>query len=166
MMEVQCKLYRKQYGREYFCVIPTNVYGPGDNFDLEKAHVIPSLINKFCNNKIVHVRGDGSALRQFIYSEDLAKLLLWSYDNCKSIFACPFPEISILDVVAVICEESEFNGEILFDLDYKSNGQYKKTVVPSWPLEEKPTNFREGIRKTIEWYRSQPSHSQVDQMLS
>lgn len=151
MMEVHCRLYRKQYGREYFCIIPTNVYGPCDNFDLESAHVVPALVNKFCNNSTVNIHGDGSALRQFIYSDDLAKLLLWSYENYKPCFACTWPEMSILEVVAIICEESGFKGEIIFDLD--SNGQHKKTIKPFWPFDEPPTTFREGIRKTIEWYQ-------------
>lgn len=151
MMEVHCRLYRKQYGREYFCIIPTNVYGPCDNFDLENAHVVPALVNKFCNSSKVHIHGDGSALRQFIYSDDLAKMILWSYDNYKPCFACPWPEMSILEVVAMICEESGFKGEIVFDLD--SNGQHKKTIKPFWPFDEHPTTFREGIRKTIEWYQ-------------
>lgn len=162
MMEVQCRLYRKQYNRDYICVIPTNVYGPGDNFNLENAHVIPALIRKFCESSIVHVRGDGSALRQFIYNEDLSRIIIWSYENNKNTFACPWPELSILEIVAIICEETGFKGEIIFDLD--ENGQHKKTVKHEWPLNEPPTPLREGIRKTIEWYRTQPSHSQVVRM--
>lgn len=164
MMEVQCRLYRKQYGRDYICVTPTNVYGPCDNFNIENAHVVPALIRKFCESSVVHVRGDGSALRQFIYSEDLAKIIMWAYENNKSVFACPFKEVSIIDLVAIICEEAGFKGEIIFDLDKQSNGQYKKTVKACWPLYETATELRDGIRKTIEWYRSQPSHSQAVRM--
>lgn len=161
MMEVHCRLYRKQYGRNYICITPTNVYGPCDNFNLENAHVVPALVRKFCETSNVHVHGDGSAMRQFVYSEDLAKIIMNAKEDT---FAVPSEELSILEVVAIICEETGFKGDIIFDLEKKSNGQHKKTVKSIWPLFEQPTTFREGIRKTIEWYRTSPFHSQAVRM--
>jgi GDP-L-fucose synthase len=85
MLEIHCKAYRDNYGDNFICFIPTNVYGPYDNFNLENAHVLPALIhNCFLakqNNQNFVVRGTGTPLRQFIYSVDLAKLRLWMLSN-------------------------------------------------------------------------------------
>ena len=90
LLEIQCKAYREQYSDNFVCVIPTNIYGPYDNFNLTDAHVIPSLIHKFWlakkESKPFVIAGSGKPLRQFIYSEDLAKLILWvleSYNSTK-----------------------------------------------------------------------------------
>lgn len=171
MMEVHCRMYQKEYGREYFCVVPTNVYGPHDNFGDENSHVIPALIKKFCEcSTTVVVKGDGTPLRQFVYSEDFARMILWAFENYKNIdiplIVCPpDSEMSISDIVSTICEETGFKGSVVFEGDETSNGQRRKTVTYTiWPDEiQPPTNFREGIRNTIQWYRSQPFHEQVHQ---
>jgi GDP-L-fucose synthase len=167
MMDIHCKAYQTEYNREYFCIVPTNVYGPCDNFDdIENAHVIPALIKKFCeasHGSSVLIRGDGSPLRQFVYSEDAARMVLWAYENYKkSIIICPHnSEITIAQAVQIICETSGFKGEIKFEETSSSwkNGQYKKTVeYTQWPDQlPTPTSFNEGIKMTIDWYRSQPS---------
>ncbi len=173
MLEIQCKLYNEQYGDNFVCVIPTNIYGPNDNFSLEDGHVIPSLIHKCYlakkENKLFIVKGSGSPLRQFIYSEDLAKLImiiLEKYTEKESTGSWPSiilsvsekDEISIRDVSELILNSNKYNN-IQFDTNC-SDGQYKKTAdntrLMSF-IKEKNINFnftsiKEGIQKTVDWF--------------
>jgi GDP-L-fucose synthase len=132
MMELHCRAYRKEYGREYYCVIPTNVYGPGDNFSIEDGHVIPALIKKCYdakkNNTDFVIAGDGTAMRQFIFSEDLAKLILKFYisPSDDSVVLCTQePEVSISEVASLIAKFFDFTGNIVYDME-KPNGQIRK----------------------------------------
>lgn len=168
MVEVLSRAYQRQHGRRYFCVVPTNIYGPNDNFNLEDAHVIPALIHKCWLSKAEGspfvVAGDGSPLRQFVYSEDLAKCILWAYKEYQDIstplIVCPpDAEISISCVVSRIVDAIEFRGSVVYDTS-KPNGQAKKTAeaaickyLPSFEW----TSLDEGISKTCQWFVSSPN---------
>jgi GDP-L-fucose synthase len=163
MLHIQCKAYRETYGDNFVCVIPTNVYGPNDNFNLLDGHVIPSLIHQ-CYLAIQDsgpfvVKGSGKPLRQFIYSEDLAELLMWTllnYDDELLILSVPEQdEVSISDVAKIIAKHMGYKNLIIYDEGY-SDGQYKKTA-DNRRLKElygsyNFTNIDEGIRKTVEWF--------------
>lgn len=163
MLHIQCKAYRETYGDNFVCVIPTNVYGPNDNFNLLDGHVIPSLIHQ-CYLAIQDdgpfvVKGSGKPLRQFIYSEDLAELLMWTllnYEDELLILSVPEKhEVSISDVAKIIAKHMDYKNLIIYDEGY-SDGQYKKTA-DNRRLEEMYgrynfKNIDEGIRKTVEWF--------------
>jgi GDP-L-fucose synthase len=145
-------------------VIPTNIYGPNDNFNLDDAHVIPALIHKCYlakknNDKKFVVCGSGKPLRQFIYSMDLARLLVWtleSYDETEPIILSPSFEISIRDVAILIAKKFEYDADaIVFDENY-ADGQYKKTVDNSKILkmhgDYEFTHIEDGLRETVDWF--------------
>lgn len=164
MLEVQSKAYQEQYDKNFICVIPTNIYGPFDNFSLEDGHVIPALIhrcylNKKNNEKFI-VRGTGKPLRQFIYSEDLAKLIMWSlidYDEKSSIILSvnEKDETSIENVARIIARSYDYENNIVFDDSY-SDGQYKKTA-DNQKLMNLIKNFdfikiEDGIKNNVDWF--------------
>jgi GDP-L-fucose synthase len=166
MQEIQCRAYQKQFGRRYFCVVPTNIYGRHDNFHLQDAHVLPALIHKCYLAKRYDIpftiSGDGSAIRQFIYSDDVAKLVLWAYagyqDIARPLVLAPPPpdaEVSIKNVVSYIADAFDFHGEIIYDTS-KPNGQHKKTAdtyqVASLPHGIAFTPLREGIQHVVDWF--------------
>ena len=163
MLDVQCECYREQYGVDYYCIIPTNVYGEHDNFNLDDAHVIPALIHKCYiakrDRKKFKVSGTGRPLRQFIYSRDLAKLILWCLENHSHnnmiLSVNPEDETSIRDVAECIAAEFEYNDNIVFDISL-SDGQYKKTVDNSLLVKTMGyvdfTPISTGIKKTVEWF--------------
>lgn len=158
MIDILNKTYHTQHGRNYTSVIPTNIYGPHDNFHLDHAHVIPALIHKASLGNTLTVAGTGTPLRQFIYSIDLAKLLVWTIHNYSSIEPIilsvpPSQEVSIKDVAKLIA--SEFDIKIQFDSS-KSDGQHRKTASNS-KLQELYPDFKftpidVGIKKTVEWF--------------
>lgn len=167
MLQVGCDVYNKQYGREYTCIIPTNIYGPHDNFHLENSHVIPGLIHKChlakAKKEPFIIAGSGKPLRQFIYSEDLAHAIMQLLTTAKPvpsiIISCdPSDEITIETVGRLIAKELDYEHMIEFDKT-KSDGQYKKTASNALFRELYPDftfmPFEEGIRKTIEWFQSQ-----------
>lgn len=162
MLEVESNLYNRQFGTKYVCIIPTNVYGPNDNYSLTDGHVIPSLIHKCYlakkNKKEFIVYGSGKPLRQFIYSEDLAKLILWvltDYNELGSIILSPKKEISIGDVAKQISKI--FNYENLVFDNTKSDGQMKKTVSNNKLIRLnssfKFTELENGLLETIKWFK-------------
>jgi GDP-L-fucose synthase len=164
MLEIQSNAYQEQYGDNFICVIPTNIYGENDNYSLEDGHVIPALIHKCylakLENKPFIVCGSGKPLRQFIYSIDLAKLIMWSllqYDQIKSIILSvnETHEISIEDVARIIAREFNYETNIIFDTSC-SDGQYKKTADNSKLIKLYPefefTNINIGLKKSIEWF--------------
>ncbi|XP_064094124.1 GDP-L-fucose synthase-like isoform X2 [Macrobrachium nipponense] len=164
MLDVMNRCYRMQYGCNFLSVIPTNLYGPNDNFSLEDAHVIPGLIHKVhrCKKEDTPliVWGTGKPLRQFIFSYDLAKLMIWAireYNDEENIFFSvdEDDEISIKELVEIVVEESGFKGDVVFD-ETKTDGQYKKTVSTAKMRQFLPdfkfTPIREGIRETIRWF--------------
>ena len=166
IMEVQCRIYRQKYGREYFCVVPPNIYGPHDNYNLIDAHVIPALIHKCWlaakDGTTFTVAGDGTPERQFIYSEDLARIVHWSLKNYtdldKPILCCPpDAEVPISHVVKCITDAFEFTGTVEYDSS-QPNGHLKKTVdhehLASLGHGIEFTPLAEGIKKSVEWFKN------------
>lgn len=170
MLEIQCKIYREQHGKNFVCVIPTNIYGEHDNFSLEDGHVIPSLIHKcfLCkqNKEPFVVRGSGNPLRQFIYSIDLAKLILIVLNDCKYndsiiLSVSENQEVSINEVATIIANKYNYVEQMKFDESF-SDGQYKKTAdnkkllafLKNEDIHFQFTNIKEGIEKTIDWFIS------------
>jgi GDP-L-fucose synthase len=163
MLEVQSKMYQQQYGRNFRCIIPTNIYGEHDNYSLQDGHVIPALIHKCYlakqNNIDFQVKGSGTPLRQFIYSKDLAKLIMWvvgEYTELDSIILSPKEEVSIRHIAECIAKEFDILDRIVFDNNSNLNGQFKKTADNQRLLElHGEFNFisiETGIRKSVEWF--------------
>lgn len=164
MLEVQSKAYQEQYNDNFVCVIPTNIYGENDNYSLEDGHVIPALIHKCYlakqNKEKFVVRGTGKPLRQFIYSLDLAKLILWvleSYHEKESIILSvgEDAEMSIGDVARLVAKEFDYEHMMEFDDSY-SDGQFKKTADNSRLMslynDFKFTDMEEGMRNSVKWF--------------
>lgn len=152
----------KSEGTKFVTVIPTNIYGKYDNFDLERGHVIPALIHKCYLAKRdgtpFYIRGDGSAMRQFIYAEDLAKLFIWvakNYNDDQPLILAPKEEHKIRDVVDTIVEIFDFKGPVIYDFTF-SNGQQSKTVSNKKLLDMYPdfhfTELHKGLTETIKWF--------------
>jgi GDP-L-fucose synthase len=162
MADVQIRAYREQYGLKYTSVIPTNIYGPNDNFNLENGHVLPSLIHKAYlareNGTDLVIWGSGNPLREFIYSKDVAKLATWvlnNYDDSEPLILSNSQEISIKDVVEMIVELMNFKGRVIFDKD-KPDGQFRKpsdnSKLMSYLPDFKFTPIENGLKETIEWF--------------
>jgi len=163
MLDILSKAYQEQYDDNFICIIPTNIYGPNDNFNLADSHVIPGLIHKCYlakkNNEPFVIYGSGSPLRQFIYSIDLARLILWSlfvYDKRDTIILSNSEkdEISIKTVASEIASIFEYDN-IKFDTT-RSDGQYRKTADNSKLLSYLPnfkfTDIKTGLKETISWF--------------
>ncbi len=164
MAQVQISAYREQYGLDYKCVIPTNIYGPYDNFNLENGHVIPSLIHKCYlareNNTPFIIWGSGTPLREFIFSRDVAKLSEWvleNYQETEPIILSTSQEISIRDVVEIIVDLMNFRGDVVWDTT-KPDGQFRKpsdnSKIKQYLPDFKFTSLYEGLKETIEWFES------------
>jgi len=163
MLEIQSKSYQQQYGDDFICVIPTNIYGEHDNFSLDEGHVIPALIHKCFNAKNKKekfvVCGSGKPLRQFIYSIDLARLIMWTlleYKEKDSIILSvgEKDEVSIKQVAMEIAKQFNYEYMIEFDESY-SDGQFKKTADNSKLMRLNNFSFtriEDGIKRTIEWF--------------
>jgi GDP-L-fucose synthase len=172
MLEVLCRAYNEQYCREYICVIPTNIYGPYDNFHLEDSHVIPGLIHKCYlaqkNNTPFTILGSGSPKRQFIYSLDLAKLImicLFDYQEKEPIIlsVSEKEEVSIKVVGMMISKHFNYQN-IVFDTTF-SDGQYKKTADNKKLLKTfsniQFTPLNKGIEDTIKWFKLNYSSARI-----
>jgi len=163
MLLVQSQAYRQQYGFNSIFLLPVNLYGPGDNFDLESSHVIPALIRKVMEakerrDKSIVAWGSGRVSREFLYVEDAAEgivLATEKYNKGAPINLGAGFEISIKDLAELICELVGFSGEIEWDTS-KPDGQPRRCLDTSKAKEEfgfeARTDFREGLGKTIEWY--------------
>ncbi len=162
MAEVQIRAYREQYGLNYKSVIPTNIYGINDNFDIENGHVIPSLIHKCYvareTNTPFVIWGSGTPLREFIYNKDVAKLTDWvleNYNEDEPIILSTSEEISIKDVVAIIVDLMNFKGKVKWD-NNKPDGQYRKpsdnSKIKNYLPDFKFTPLYNGLKETIEWF--------------
>jgi len=163
MLLVQLQAYRQEYGLEGIYILPVNLYGPRDNFDLESSHVIPAIIRKCVDAKLagaerIECWGDGSPTREFLYVEDAAEGLVLAgerYDGAEPVNLGSGQEIAIRDLVEVIAEEVGFRGEIVWDRS-KPNGQPRRCLDVSRAREmfgfEARTSFREGLKRTVEWY--------------
>eukprot|EP01135_Chromosphaera_perkinsii_P007976 Nk52_evm48s1073 gene=Nk52_evmTU48s1073 len=164
MIDVQNQAYHAQFGHKYTSVIPTNIYGPYDNFDLEDSHVIPGLIHKCFlakeKGENFTAFGSGKPLRQFIYSKDLAELFIWvlrEYNEIDPIILSvgEEDEVSIKDVVHAIAKAMDFKGKVIFDTS-KADGQFKKTAsnkkLRKYLPKYKFTSIDEGIKKSVDWF--------------
>ena len=162
MADIQIRAYKEQYGVNYKSVIPTNIYGPKDNYDIENGHVIPSLIHKCYlareNKTDFSIWGSGTPLREFIFSRDVSKLTEWvlnNYEENEPIILSTSEEISIKDIVGIIVELMNFKGDIIFDSS-KPDGQFRKpsdnSKIKNYLPNFKFTPFYEGLKETIDWF--------------
>lgn len=164
MMLVQSQAYRQQYGFNAIFLLPVNLYGPGDNFDPGSSHVIPALIKRcvdagLAGEKEIVVWGTGKATREFFYVEDAAEaiiLAMETYDKSEPVNIGAGFEISIKDLVDLIVELSGYRGAVVWDRS-KPDGQPRRMLDTSRARSEfgfrAKTDFREGLKKTIAWYR-------------
>jgi len=164
MLLVQAQAYREQYGFNVIYLLPVNLYGPRDNFNLETSHVIPAQIRKCIEaeergERQVVLWGDGSPTREFLYVEDAAEGILLAaerYNGSEPVNLGAGCEISIKDLAQMIAELTGFKGELVWDTS-KPNGQPRRALDVSQA--EKMFGFRaqmhfeEGLKRTIEWYR-------------
>ena len=172
MQLVQAQAYRQQYGYNSIFLLPVNLYGPGDNFDLQSSHVIPALIRKCCDavdrqNETITCWGTGSASREFLYVDDAAEGILAAAEQMDE----PTPinlgtgsEIKIKQLVKLIAELAGFNGRIEWD-ETKPDGQPRRCLdiqraeeLLGW---RGVVDLREGLKRTIEWYRAQDTVREV-----
>lgn len=161
---VQLQAYRHQYGFDGIYLLPVNLYGPNDNFDPRSSHVIPALIRKVYEaqqrgDKTIPVWGDGSPTREFLYSEDAARGIVMGtqfYGDEYPVNLGTGYEISIKDLIELICDVMGFEGEIIWETD-KPNGQPRRCLDTTRAKElfgfESQMPFRDGLRNTIHWYR-------------
>ena len=154
-----CQAYRKQYGFNAISLMPTNLYGPNDNYDLDSSHVLPAMIRKFHEAKDkVTLWGDGSAMREFLYVDDLAEAAfkcMVNYDSDEIINVGTGKDITIKELATTIADVIGFKGEIVWDTS-KPNGTPRKVLnvdkIKSLGWEPK-VGLREGIEKTYELYK-------------
>lgn len=163
MLLVQAQAYRRQYGFNAITLIPVNMYGPGDNFDESSSHVIPALIKKVIQakqkkEKEVIVWGTGRATREFLYVEDCARAIIKAtekYNKSEPVNIGAGFEISIKELVHMICKILYFHGQIVWDKS-KPDGQPRRKLNTTRALREfgfiAQTPFVKGLRKEIDWY--------------
>jgi GDP-L-fucose synthase len=153
--------YRAQYGTNAICLLPANLYGPRDNFDLQSSHVIPALIRKMLDaDGEVVLWGDGSPTREFLYVEDCAEALLLAadgYDGADPVNVGTGVETSIRELAETIADVTGFSGGIVWD-NSMPNGQPRRRLDASRAARlfgfTARTPLREGLEKTVAWYRS------------
>ena len=165
MMLVQSQAYRDQYGFNSIFILPANLYGPGDNFDLETSHVIPALIRKcveagHTGADYVEVWGSGSASREFLYVEDCAEGIVKAaagYDEGDPVNLGNGREITIRELVEMIARLTSFEGEIRWQSE-KPDGQPRRQLDTTRAFERfgfrAQTSLEEGLRQTIDWYET------------
>jgi GDP-L-fucose synthase len=162
---VQLQAYRQQYGFNGIYLLPVNLYGPEDNFDTSSSHVIPALIRKvheaqLAGQKQIPVWGDGSPTREFLYSEDAALGIVMgttSYNHEDPVNLGTNREITIKDLIGIICKLMDYDGEIVWETE-QPNGQPRRCLDTTRAKErfgfEAKVGFEEGLKKTIDWYRA------------
>ena len=165
MLLVQAQSYRQQYGFNAIYLLPVNLYGPRDNFDLETSHVIPALIRKCVeavNNKAdqIVLWGTGSPTREFLYVDDAAEAIVLAaekFDSPEPVNIGSGQEISIRDLANLIGEMTQFKGRIVWDSNYP-DGQPRRALDTSRAERyfgfKASTSLRTGIQNTIDWYKS------------
>lgn len=163
---VQLQSYRQQYGFNGIYLLPVNLYGPEDNFDPQSSHVIPALIRKVHEaqqrgDTKIPVWGDGSPTREFLYSTDAARGIVMGtqfYNDSEPINLGTGYEISIKDLIELICELMGYTGELVWDTN-QPNGQPRRCLDTQQAREKfgfvAAVDFRQGLKNTIEWYRQQ-----------
>jgi GDP-L-fucose synthase len=164
MLLVQAQAYREQHGYNAIYLLPVNLYGPRDNFNLETSHVIPALIRKCIEaqdrgDKQVVLWGDGSPTREFLYVEDAVEGILLAterYNGSEPVNLGSGMEISIKDLAELIARLTGFDGEFVWDTS-KPNGQPRRALDVRRAKEyfgfQAQMPFEEGLRRTIAWYR-------------
>ncbi|CAE7916223.1 GFUS [Symbiodinium sp. KB8] len=165
MIDTMNRCYNEEYGCKFTSIIPTNIYGPHDNFSIEDGHVIPGLIHKCYNAERdgtpFTIWGSGTPLRQFIYSLDLARLTAWvmrEYEEVEPIILSvdEEAEVSIKDVALKVAESMGLTSEVQFDTS-KSDGQFKKTAsnkkLRKYLPDFKFTSIDDGIKETCKWFK-------------
>ena len=162
---VMAQAYRQQYGMNIIYLLPVNLYGPKDNFDLESSHVIPALIRKFTEatekgEEQVTVWGTGKASREFLYVEDAAEAIIAAaekYDKPEPVNLGTGKEITIRRLTTLIAKLTGFKGETLWDKT-KPDGQPRRCLDTSRAKKEfgfaAKTDLKDGLQKTIQWYRN------------
>jgi len=170
MMLVQSQAYREQYGFNSIFLLPANLYGPGDHFDLESSHVIPALIRKCVAARRSHagfieVWGSGKASREFLYVEDCADGIVRSvqyYDKSDPVNLGNGREVKIKDLVELIAKLTGFEGDIRWQPE-RPDGQPRRQLETSRASElfgfRALTSLEQGLAKTIEWYESLPANA-------
>jgi GDP-L-fucose synthase len=170
MMLVQSQAYREQYGFNSIFLLPVNLYGPGDNFDLETSHVIPALIRKCVEarrhgKEFIEVWGSGNASREFLYVEDCAEGIVKAaavYNESDPVNLGNGREVVIKDLVEMIARLTGFKGEILWQSD-KPDGQPRRQLDTRRAFEkfgfQAQTSFEQGLQRTIDWYESSAAGS-------
>lgn len=160
-----CQAYNRQYGTNFICAIPTNIYGPGDNFDSEESHVIPALLRRFHEAKFkkaasVSIWGSGRPLREFIYVDDIADaslFLMKHYKGSEIINIGTGEEISIKELAYLIKDIVSFGGKVIFN-PLRPDGILRKVLDGAklkklgWKAQ---VSLKKGIEKTYKWYVSQ-----------
>ncbi|WJI28608.1 GDP-L-fucose synthase [Thermosynechococcus sp. B3] len=161
---VQLQAYRQQYGFNGIYLLPVNLYGPGDNFDPLSSHVIPALIRKVYiaqqqGERVIPVWGDGSPSREFLYVEDAARGIVMAtqaYDHPDPVNLGTGEEITIKNLVELICDLMDFQGQIEWQTD-KPNGQPRRCLDTTKAKEafgfRAQVSLKEGLERTITWYR-------------
>ncbi len=165
MLLVQAQAYREQYGTNIVYLLPTNLYGPGDNFDLATGHVIPAMIRRFRDARdtgasTVTLWGDGSPTREFLHVRDAARafrLALERYDEAEPVNVGSGDEISIRDLATLVAEHAGYRGTIAWDTT-KPNGQPRRRLDVTKAREgfgfEARIGLRGGIAETVAWYEA------------
>lgn len=163
MLLVQAQAYRQQYGFNAITLLPVNLYGPGDNFDLETSHVIPALIRKAieardAGDRKMTVWGTGAASREFLFAADAAEAIALAaahYDKPEPVNIGSGMEITIRELAELICDLCGFKGELVWDAS-KPDGQPRRCLDVSRAQQEfgftAKTSFRDGLIETIAWY--------------
>ncbi len=166
MLLVQAQAYRQQYGFNAIYLLPVNLYGPRDNFNPMSSHVIPALIKKVAEaekegKSYIEVWGTGKATREFLYAEDAAEGIILAtekYNKPEPVNLGSGMEISIKDLVELICRLMDFKGKIIWDTA-KPDGQPRRCLNTDRAEKEfsfkAKTDFETGLKKTIDWYLSQ-----------
>ena len=162
-----CRAYRSQYGFNAIAAMPTNLYGPGDNFDLERSHVLPALLRRFVaaadsDAAEVVLWGSGKPRREFLFVDDLAEaavMLMQRYDDGEIINIGCGTDATIAEIASTVAEVTGFRGEIRFDTSMPDGTPQKLLdIAPIRELGWAPrTSLTEGLRKTLHWYREQRS---------
>jgi GDP-L-fucose synthase len=162
MLEVQSSAYRKEWNCNYIVAIPTNIFGPNDNFSLTEGHVVPALIHRTFlakkNKTELIVWGSGNPLREFVFSADIARLTLWALENYSDELPIIFTsgiETSIRELTEIVAKKMKFDGKIIFD-STKPDGQYRKpsdaTKLKKSIPEFQWTPLDDGIEETVDWF--------------
>ena len=157
-----CEAYRRQHGANFFSALPTNVYGPQDNFDLQTSHVLPALIRKFMEAKTLNLPtvtlwGTGTPRREFIHADDLADacvFLMQNYEGPGPVNVGVGEDLTIAELAAMIAEHVGYDGQIVYDAD-KPDGTPRKLLDVSLLSEmgwQPKIPLHAGIARTIEWY--------------